>query len=236
MTKISVCIATYNGAKYIKKQVDSILTQLKGEYEIIVSDDSSTDNTLEIIAAYNNPNIKIFPNQKFKSPIFNFENALKHATGDFIFLSDQDDLWLDNKVEKVTLALSSCDIVLSDCKIMDADDNVIEESFFKVNGSGRGFLKNLWKNSYLGCCLAMRRTVLERALPFPKDIPMHDWWIGIISESFFSITILYEPLICYRRHGINATPTGEISYFPYHKRLGFRWALIKGLFFVWLTK
>ncbi len=236
MTKISICIATYNGEKYIKRQVDSILKQAGENYEIIISDDSSSDNTLEIIRGYNNPNIKIFPNQKFRNPIFNFENALRHATGDYIFLSDQDDLWFDNKVEKSTLALDKCDIVLSDCKIMDGDGNVIEESFFKINGSGRGLLKNLWKNSYLGCCLAMRRTVLEKALPFPKDIPMHDWWMGIISEVFFRITILNEPLICYRRHGINATPTGEISHFPYHKRLGFRWALVKGLFFVWLKR
>jgi hypothetical protein len=97
-------------------------------------------------------------------------------------------------------------------------------------------IKNLYKNSYLGCCLAFRREVLKKALPFPSDIPMHDWWIGTVSEVFFRITIINEPLISYRRHGINATPTGEISNFPYLERMKFRFALIKGLCKVWLRR
>jgi glycosyltransferase involved in cell wall biosynthesis len=233
MTKISVCIATYNGSKYIRRQLDTILQQLHGDYEVIISDDSSSDNTLDIIRSYNNRRIVILPDQKFRNPIYNFENALKHASGDVIFLSDQDDIWQSTKVEKAMAALNNCDIVLSDCSIIDADGNVIEESFFKINGSGRGFFKNLWKNSYLGCCLAFRKEVLKKAIPFPKDIPMHDWWLGIISETFYRITIINEQLISYRRHGVNATPTGEVSNFPYWARLGFRLALIKGIFRAW---
>jgi glycosyltransferase involved in cell wall biosynthesis len=234
MTKISVCIATYNGSKYIRRQLDTILQQLPGDYEVIISDDSSTDNTLDIVKSYNNSHIIILPNQKFRNPIYNFENALKHASGDVIFLSDQDDIWQPTKVEKALAALNNCDIVLSDCSIIDAEGKVIEESFFKINGSGRGFFKNLWKNSYLGCCLAFRKDVLKKATPFPKDIPMHDWWLGIISETFYRITIINEQLISYRRHGVNATPTGEVSNFPYWDRLGFRLALIKGIFRAWV--
>src|SRR5688572_1586654 len=211
MTKISVCIATYNGSKYIRRQLDTILQQLHGDYEVIISDDSSTDNTLDIVKSYNNSHIIILSDQKFRNPIYNFENALKHASGDVIFLSDQDDIWQPTKVEKAMAALNNCDIVLSDCSIIDAEGKVIEESFFKINGSGRGFFKNLWKNSYLGCCLAFRKEVLKKAIPFPKDIPMHDWWLGIISETFYRITIINEQLISYRRHGVNATPTGEVS-------------------------
>ena len=96
---ISVCIATYNGSKYIKEQIDSILPQLDECDEIIVSDDSSTDNTLSILKSYHDRRIIIFTNQKFNSPIYNFENALKHAKGDIIFLSDQDDIWEFNKVQ-----------------------------------------------------------------------------------------------------------------------------------------
>lgn len=236
MTRISVCLATYNGARYIKQQLDSILHQLTAEDEIIVSDDSSSDDTLRIISSYNEPRIKIFPNQKFRSPIYNFEHAMKQAQGEFIFLSDQDDLWLDEKVSTALKALQNSDIFLSDCKIINAQNEVIEESFYVVNGSGRGFFKNLFKNSYLGCCLAFRREILKVAIPFPKDVPMHDWWLGMISESFFRIHLSNEPLICYRRHGINATPTGEISNFAYYKRVQFRWALVKGLFFAWLRK
>jgi len=228
-----VCIATYNGEKYIKKQLDSIVKQLDFEDEVIISDDSSTDATVNILKSYEDPRIRIFLDQKFRSPIFNFEHALSLARGEFIFLSDQDDLWLNNKVNMMLAALRESDVVISNCRIIDGNDNVIEDSFFKINGSGRGLLRNLWKNSYLGCCLAVRKGVLKKTLPFPKDIPMHDWWIGIVAEAFFRITIIHEPLMHYRRHGINATPTGEKSHFSYWRRLLFRLKLVKGLINVW---
>ncbi|MDE5758415.1 MAG: glycosyltransferase, partial [Allobaculum sp.] len=91
---ISVCIATYNGERYIETQIRSILDQLNEDDEIIISDDSSTDRTLDIIRSLNDSRIKLFAGNKFHSRTFNFENALKQATGDFIFLSDQDDIWL----------------------------------------------------------------------------------------------------------------------------------------------
>ena len=234
MPKISVCIATYNGEKYIRTQLESILKQLSDNSEIIISDDGSNDSTLLIIESFYDPRIKLFPYQTFKSPIYNFENALKHATGDVIFLSDQDDLWLDGKVEKMMAAIKTHDVVLSDCRIVDAKDQTVAESFFEVNGSGRGLLKNLYRNSYLGCCLAFKRKVFERILPFPSDIPMHDWWIGIIAEAYYKIAIINEPLIHYRRHGINASPTGEASQYSYYKRLIFRLTLLKGLWKTWL--
>ena len=99
--KISVCIASYNGEKYIKEQLNSILCQLEERDEVIISDDSSTDNTVQIIESFKDKRIKIFREQKFKSPIYNFENAISKATGDIIFLSDQDDIWHKAKVHKI---------------------------------------------------------------------------------------------------------------------------------------
>ena len=106
--KISVCIATYNGEKYIKEQLESIIHQL-GEYdEIIISDDGSNDKTIQIIENFKDTRIKIFnhsPNRKtkykFDLTTRNIENALSKAKGDFIFLADQDDIWIKNKVEKL---------------------------------------------------------------------------------------------------------------------------------------
>ena len=115
--KISVCLASYNGQLFIEQQIKSILAQLSEYDELIVSDDCSTDKTLEIVETLNDKRIKIFSGIRYGSPIRNFENALKHATGDVIFLSDQDDVWLPNKVKIMTSYFHQYDVVVSNCSI-----------------------------------------------------------------------------------------------------------------------
>lgn len=222
---ISVCIATYNGEEYIEKQINSILVQLKNNDEIIISDDSSTDNTLDVIKSFNDERIKIFPNNKFYSPIFNFENALKQAKGDYIFLSDQDDIWLDNKVSKMVEALKQYSLVVSDCYVVDKDCNIIRDSFF-LKQPTPGILKNIIKNNYIGCCMAFRREVLTKALPFPKQIAMHDIWLGLCGSLYYKAIFIPDKLILYRRHGNNASPTGERSKYSLKYKLCYRIELI----------
>jgi glycosyltransferase involved in cell wall biosynthesis len=225
--KVSVCIATYNGEKFIKDQLDSILAQLDEYDEVIISDDSSTDKTINIIKSLNDKRIKIFPNQKFKSPIYNFENAINQASGEIIFLSDQDDIWMNNKVMKVKEKLLVYDVVVTNCIIVDKNLNIINESFYDFNNSGKGILKNIFKNSYLGCCLAFKKKALELALPFPKKIPMHDIWLGFVFELFYKTSFIREPLIYYRRHGENESATGEKSPYTFLKKILFRYYIIK---------
>ena len=107
---ISVCIATYNGENFIKAQLDSILCQISLTDEIVISDDSSSDNTIRIIKSYDDPRIKLFEGNTFHCPIFNFQNALKNSIGDFIFLSDQDDIWIKNKVSTMMKELQNSDL------------------------------------------------------------------------------------------------------------------------------
>jgi len=225
--RISVCMATYNGEKYLQEQLKSILTQINKTDEIIISDDSSTDRTLEIINSFNDPRIKVINNQKFKSPIFNLENAINYSSGDIIFLSDQDDVWMPCKVKTVRAYLTDYDVVLSDCKIVDSDLNVVEESFFKLNRSRKGLINNIVKNSYLGCCLAFKKETLSLALPFPKDIPMHDIWLGLVFELFFKAKFLKIPLIFYRRHDSNVSITSEKSSFSLYEKVVFRYNILK---------
>ncbi len=227
--KISVCIATYNGGKYIKEQLDSILSQLNENDEVIVSDDSSTDNTVQIIKSFKDNRIKIFENQKFKSPIFNFENALNNATGDIIVLSDQDDIWKANKIETIKKYMHNYDLVLSDADIIDEKGNILHKSFYKLNGSKNGFIKNIVKNSYLGCTMAFNKKILDKSLPFPKDLPMHDWWIGLIAEMYGKTYFIEDKLISYRRHGNNASPTGEKSKYSMMLKIVFRLVMVKNL-------
>ena len=119
---ISVCIATYNGAPYITEQLASICAQLSDNDEIIISDDGSTDSTLDVVRAFGDPRIRIVRNQSQRCYTANFENALRHAQGDYIFICDQDDVWLPNKVETIVHYL--CDegysIVAHDAIVTDA--------------------------------------------------------------------------------------------------------------------
>ena len=220
--KISVCIATYNGEKYLKEQFDSILSQLSDEDEIIISDDSSTDKTLAIIDSYHDKRIRVFPNQKFHSPIFNFENALKHARGDYIFLSDQDDVWECDKVKIILPYLSRYSLVVSNCSIMDKDGILIREAYFNDNMQKGGVLRNIVHNNYLGCCMAFRKEVLRVALPFPAKIAMHDIWLGLCASAFFSTIFIPDKLIRYRRHGNNASDTAGTSSLPWLYRINYR--------------
>ncbi|MHB9097317.1 MAG: glycosyltransferase, partial [Syntrophales bacterium] len=96
--RISVCMATHNGERFIRRQMETILTQLAPDDEVVISDDSSTDGTLEIVRSFADSRIRLFVGNTFFSPTFNFESALRQARGDIIVLADQDDIWLDNKV------------------------------------------------------------------------------------------------------------------------------------------
>jgi glycosyltransferase involved in cell wall biosynthesis len=217
---ISVCLATFNGEKYIKEQLNSILSQIGKDDEIIISDDGSTDNTLNVISAFRDDRIKVYFNSKSAKKLCsinlitsNFENALTHAKGDLIFLADQDDVWLDNKVECCVKYLQEYDYVVSDCLITDQYLNVIQTSrFYK----GSGFTKNRWKalfapTPYQGSCAAFHKNVLMKSLPFPDKIQSHDRWIGYVASFFFSYKILPESLILYRRHEQNSSTATEKS-------------------------
>ncbi len=219
---ISVCIPTFNGAKYIREQLDSIIYQLSFDDEIIISDDSSTDNTIEIIEDMNDRRIRILKNNKFKNPIFNLENALSHSKGSIIFTADQDDVWLPGKVSAVVKQLDIYDIVVTDCKVVDENLNIVIPSFFQEQNSGKGLLRNLWKNSYLGCCLAFKSNVLKAVLPFPRQIPMHDIWIGAVADSIFRPLFLDTPLLLYRRHNANVSSASERSKNSLFEKLIFR--------------
>ena len=226
---ISVCVTTFNGEKYIGEQLDSILSQIGMNDEVIISDDSSVDNTIDIIESFNDSRIKLLKNNKYYNPIYNFENALKKATGDYIFLSDQDDIWMNNKKLEMINLLKDCDCVVSDAIVIDSNNNIINKSFFELNKSKSGLINNIIKNGYLGCCMAFKRKILEKALPFPKQIPMHDMWIGVIAEKYGSVLFYNKPLIYYRRHGNNHSSTAEKSQYSIFKKIRNRFYLICNL-------
>lgn len=205
---ISVCIATYNGEEFLPQQLDSVLQNISSEDEIVISDDGSTDSTKGIIKQYQGThgNIKLIDGPH-KGVIFNFENAIKESKGDYIFLCDQDDIWENNKVERVISAFQStgCTVVVHDATIVDGNGQEIDSSFYSIRKSKAGFWKNLVFNSYLGCCMAFSKDLKKYVIPFPKDCGMHDWWIGLVSEIKGKSVFIDDKLIRYRRHDHNVS-------------------------------
>jgi glycosyltransferase involved in cell wall biosynthesis len=225
-------MASYNGERFISLQLQTILSQLLPSDEIIISDDSSTDKTVEIIETIGDSRIRLFTRQTFHSPIYNFEHALKQATGEVIFLSDQDDEWVDGWVTTALAVLRDVSLVVCDADMIDTCGELrppSEGTLYPGGARKPGVMQNLYRNGYMGCCCAFRREILEVALPFPRDLPWHDWWIGLVSDAFFSTRFIQDKMIRYRRHGNNASPTGEGSSFTLWHKVRMRMRIVTAL-------
>ncbi len=227
---ISVCMATYNGERWILAQLKSVLEQLGPNDEVILVDDCSSDSTVDRARSLSDTRILIFQNEANLGVDTTFEKALKLARGSFIFLCDQDDLWCPDKVRRTMQVFSDrpeVTLVLSDAQLIDGDDHLIAPSYFGIRGRFvPGVMANIMKSKFLGCAMAFRRSLRERFLPFPHPIPGHDMWIGVVNEFYGRTYFIEEPLIRYRRHGSNASPLQRQSL---KKMLAWRWQLIAGL-------
>lgn len=204
---VSVAMATYNGEKYVRDQIDSILFNLQDNDELVISDDGSTDQTISIIKSYKDPRIKFFDGPH-KGIVKNFENALRKCNGDIIFLSDQDDVWLSKKVDVVLehLSKNNCSCVVHNAFVMDeALKTNLYESYFDFRKPLSSKVGNIIKPAYLGCCMAFKAEMLGFILPIPENIEMHDRWIGTICNKYGNVDFIEDKLIKYRRHNSNAS-------------------------------
>ena len=227
--KVSVCLGVYNGQRFVIDQIESILLQLDPRDELIISDDNSTDASMELLEKYRSDRrVKVLKNEGPSGVVRNFENALQRSQGEYIFLADQDDVWHPEKIDKMLEALQECDLAVSDCIVVDEELATISDSFFQLNHSGKGLMRNLFKNSYIGCCMALKRKVLEKSIPFPANVPMHDMWLGLVAERFFKVYFMPEKLVYYRRHDSNASVLQSRS--SLWKRLEIRLKVLKDLY------
>ncbi len=253
--RISVAIPAYNGGRFLKEQLDSILGQLSGADEVLVSDDGSSDDTLSILSEYEkkwgdlsgkpaekpsedkkgDPVLRVLkgPGKGVKQ---NVGFALSHCRGAYIFLADQDDIWMPDKVAQVMEIFERhrAGLVIHDAVVFAEEiGKPLMASFFRFRGAKAGIVKNFTKNSYIGCCMAFRRELLKQALPIPDRIEMHDQWIGILNDFYYKNSYFYEkPLIYYRRHGENNS--GLTHYGPVkmiRNRLVFLWNFLKRILF-----
>lgn len=241
---ISVCLATHNGQSFLKEQILSILNQLDSADELIISDDGSTDKTISIIQGVKDKRIRLFrqfspkglPAHEYAT--LNFENALKHAMGDYIFLADQDDVWISNKVSIVVDYLRKYPYVVSDCFVTDENLNIISNTRFtkEEHVHFNKYAALVLSTPYQGSCAAFRREILDLALPFPRGLQSHDRWIGDVAAFFFSVKIIPEKLIYYRRHeGTASNSFGNKKTSCIFKTLHYKWVYIKEIIKLKLT-
>ncbi|GGI54440.1 glycosyltransferase family 2 protein [Oxalicibacterium solurbis] len=223
---ISVCIATFNGEAFVKEQLLSVLNQLSGSDEIVIADDGSVDGTVAAVNSIGDKRIRWVAGGQRLGVVKNFEAALSAARGEIIFLCDQDDIWLPGKVAHCVQVLKTHLLVVTDCVVVDESLNELSPSFFAIRKSEKGIVRNLWKNSYLGCCMAFHRELLDLCLPIPKAIPMHDMWIGLLANIRGSVKFSPQKCSLYRRHGKNASQTTGKSNFGFYQKLRIRFILI----------
>ena len=223
-------MAVYNGERFLNAQINSILGQLSDCDEVIVSVDPSSDRSDEIIRqlAAHDKRVYVLVGEG-KGVIKNFENALNHVTGDYIFLSDQDDVWLPDKIAVCMNVFHSKNalLLIHNASLTDAELTITKEHCYGSTFR-KGIVRNLIKNKYTGCCMAFRTELLETVLPFPEAIPMHDQWLALVAEKSGKVEYIKQPLILYRRHGDTLTGIRESSFLQKLKwRLNIVSALLK---------
>lgn len=203
---ISVCMATYNGERFLDDQINSVLRELAPKDELVIVDDVSTDATIEIIRRHNDSRIVLYQNDANLGPVRSFEKAISLSSGDVVFLCDQDDLWYPGKVaEMASLIQGKKMVVVCDCNVIDEHGAILSQSFQTVRRSRSGFFCNLYRNGYLGCAMCFKASLKKVILPFPKGIRMHDEWIGLVGDVAGDVVFSKKILFGYRRHSTNVT-------------------------------
>ena len=207
--KISIAMATYNGAAYLREQLDSIAGQKRLPDELVVTDDQSTDDSARIVsefAAETRFSVRLEINPHRLGVTRNFERALSMCSGDLVFLSDQDDVWLPEKIDRLTQYAERAPH--ASCIINDAW--LADEALQPTGATKMAQIEALGlpKEAMVqGCCVALRGELLGCLLPIPDDQQSHDNWLVQMADLLGQTVRLREPLQYYRRHGRNASNT-----------------------------
>lgn len=218
---VAILLATYNGERFLRQQLDSILAQTYQDFEIYISDDCSTDATLEIIKQYhsNFPDKVFFSvNDKNLGSVENFELLIKNCFAKYIAISDQDDVWKLDKLEKQMKYMleheslnsknTPC-LIHSDLQMIDQKNNVIKESFLKYRKiflpEKKALNRIISHNGIMGCTILMNEALVKQILPFPEKLDVHDYWIAIVNEIIGTRITINEQLVLYRIHDNNVS-------------------------------
>ena len=223
MEKIDILMATYNGEKYVAEQIESILNQTYTNFNLIISDDCSTDNTRNILEEYKqrDDRIQVYYQEQNLGYVKNFEFLLKKVESEIYMLSDQDDVWIKEKVEKSYNKLfeEKADLVYTDLKVVDENLKEINPSFMRM----MKFYKKATKytdyrvaylyNTATGCTIISKKKFIDKILPLPrnKKYLIHDSWIMLVVSLLGKVVYLDESYILYRQHGDNQVGAKKVS-------------------------
>ena len=205
---VSVAMTTYNGERFLQQQLQSILDQRYKSIEIIISDDGSTDSTIDIIKLFQNTysNIHLFKNEKANGIKKNFENALVHCSGTYIALCDQDDYWMPDKIEKLIKGIGSHSLIYHNSLFVNEQGQSLNKTIADRMNCYTGYNPEvfLMHNCISGHAALFHRRLLPVALPFPKA-RYHDWWLAFIAACSDGVIYLPEVLVHYRQHQTSKT-------------------------------
>lgn len=217
--RISIALCTFNGEKYLHGQMESFLRQTLAPYELVICDDASTDSTYEILEKFSHSSpftVRIFRNEHTIGVVKNFSQAISLCRGDYIALSDQDDVWLSDKLEACVRRIREAEhrygsgkplLVHSDLCLIDSEGRVSAPSFMRsqhIEHKEEGQLQTiLARNFVTGCACLCNKALIKESLPFPETVFMHDWWLALIAACRGKILFIPEVKVMYRQHSSN---------------------------------
>lgn len=226
--RVTVCMATYKGEPFVREQVDSILTELGADDELVIVDDASPDGTADVVAGIPDPRIRLVRSAANRGYVRTFEEAIRLSRGEYIFLSDQDDIWIPGRVELMLAGLGRSQVVASNFDMLGGGPRPWIPPL-RSSDSGR-HAANLFGiligyRAYYGCAMAFRREAARYFIPIPGYVrESHDLWLAICANTARSITHLDEATIHRRLHDENQTPAGWRSL---PKIAAARWMLLR---------
>ncbi len=215
---ISVALCTHNGARYVREQVESFLAQTVPVAQIVLSDDASTDDTVSIVeraVAGSGVELVVLRNSPALGVVANFEQATAACTGDLIALSDQDDVWHSDKLERIVAVFAA----VPEALLVHSDADLVDESLTPLPDSllaslemtdterreltdGRSYAAFLRRNLVTGATAVLRRELVERARPYPSSW-IHDEWLAVVGAALAQTRLAEGRLVAYRQHGAN---------------------------------
>ncbi len=216
---IIILLATHNGESYISAQLNSILEQTNTSWKLLIHDDNSTDNTVDIIKQYQkqySSKIQFIDDDiSFGNASDNFNFLLGYIDTEYIMFCDQDDVWKKDKIDKTLQKMKEVEkegkqavLIHTDLVVVDESLQVLNNSFWdyqNLNPKNSNFSHFVIQNNITGCSVMINKKLAKLALPIPKETIMHDWWLGLVASKFGKIAYLNEPTILYRQHLANDT-------------------------------
>lgn len=219
---ISIAMATYNGADFVAEQIESILEQTYTDFELIISDDCSKDNTVEIINQYatKDKRIKVVVNENNLGFKKNFEKLISLCKGDFIAFCDQDDIWTNDHLEILLNEIGDKDLICGNAELIDKSGNKMNLSTYECLSNFDFPLQNellfknlLYGNFAQGTAMMITKQIANKIVPIPECVLYHDWWAALIATLNNGCSYTNKTVLLYRQHGTNQTITKEYKVF-----------------------